>query len=132
MRPRDRSLRTEARSRFHQQTAAKLAISLLREPRKNEMASVVEQKRPVAVECEMRVAIAPAGRLACAPHFVPGGGLQTREAAVAEDGVEIFVVLKQRRRDGCRRFRSRLPKHRSRWLRRIQLQHFRSAAPRTH
>src|SRR5262249_25960232 len=106
MRPGDRALGAETGSRFHQQTSAEFPITVLRQPRQNEMARMVEKKCPVAVGRKMSVTEAPTSRLPRTPDLIPGGRLQTRETAVAEDRVEVIVVLKQRRRNGGSGFRS--------------------------
>src|SRR6185436_3855796 len=101
MRPGDRALRAKTGGRFHEQAPPELAITLLGQAREDEVTRVVEEENAIAVTGEVRVAIVAAGGLAGIPHFPARGRVEAGQAAVAQDGVEKIILVKQRRRNGC-------------------------------
>src|SRR5262245_43921535 len=98
MRPGDRALRAKTGRRFDEQASPQLAITLLGQAREDEVTRVVEKENAIAVTGEVRVTIAAAGRLAVVPHFLAGGRVKAGQAAIAQDGVEKIIFIKERRR----------------------------------
>jgi hypothetical protein len=96
-----------SRGRFHQQRAARFPIALRRQPRRNQMAALIEQKEPLAVADHMGVAQRSASRhvvrsptslpdAASRQHRPPTLSIEQKWLPPMNAGVDMVVVGRDR------------------------------------